>query len=104
MTCETLVAMRSGCATVTMNTRNTVVYVIDDDASVRGAIRNLLESVSLAAETYGSPQEFLSAFRPDLPGCLILDIRLPDGSGLDFQTSLISRGVHIPIIFITGHG
>jgi len=96
--------MRGGCATGTMNTRNPVVYVIDDDASVRGAIRNLLESVALAAETYGSPQEFLNAFRPDSPGCLILDIRLPEGSGLDFQTSLINRGVHIPIIFITGHG
>lgn len=94
----------SRCATGTMNTRNPIVYVIDDDASVRGAIRNLLESVSLAAETYGSPQEFLSAFRSDSPGCLILDIRLPEGSGLDFQTSLINRGVHIPIIFITGHG
>jgi FixJ family two-component response regulator len=87
-----------------MNTRNPVVDVIDDDASVRGAIRNLLESVSLAAETYGSPHEFLNAFRPDSPGCLILDIRLPEGSGLDFQTSLINRGVRIPIIFITGHG
>jgi FixJ family two-component response regulator len=87
-----------------MNTSNPVVYVVDDEASVRGAIRNLLESVALAAETYGSPQEFLNAFRPDSPGCLILDIRLPEGSGLDFQTSLINRGVHIPIIFITGHG
>jgi FixJ family two-component response regulator len=96
--------MRGGCATGTMNKRDPVVYVIDDDASVRGAIRNLLESVALAAETYGSPQEFLSAFRPDSPGCLILDIRLPEGSGLDFQTSLINRGVRIPIIFITGHG
>ena len=96
--------MRGGCATGTMNTRNPVVYVVDDDASVRGAIRNLLESVALAVEIYGSPQEFLNAFRPDSPGCLILDIRLPESSGLDFQTSLINRGVHIPIIFITGHG
>jgi FixJ family two-component response regulator len=96
--------MKGGCATGTMNTRNPVVYVIDDDASVRGAIRNLVESVSLAAETYGSPQEFLNAFRPDSPSCLILDIRLAEGSGLDFQTSLTNGGIHIPIIFITGHG
>lgn len=96
--------MRGGSVTGTMNTRNPVVYVIDDDASVRGAIRNLLESAALAVEIYGSPQEFLNAFRPDSPGCLILDIRLPEGSGLDFQTSLINRGVNIPIIFITGHG
>jgi FixJ family two-component response regulator len=87
-----------------MNTRDPVVYVIDDDASVCRAIRNLLESVPLAAETYGSPQEFLNAFRQDSPGCLILDVRLPEGSGLDFQTSLINKGVRIPIIFITGHG
>ena len=87
-----------------MNTRNPVVYVIDDDASVRGALRNLLESVALAVETYGSPEEFLNAFRPDSPGCLILDIRLPEGSGLDFQTSLINTGVQLPVIFITGHG
>jgi FixJ family two-component response regulator len=81
-----------------------VVYVIDDDASVREAIRNLLESVPLSVETYASPQEFLSYARLDLPSCLVLDIRLPDGSGLDFQTVLIQKGVHIPIIFITGHG
>jgi FixJ family two-component response regulator len=88
----------------TMKTSDPVVYVIEDDPSVRGAIRNLLESVPLTAETYASPQEFLSAFRPDSPCCLVLDIRLPEGSGLDFQASLIERGVHIPIIFITGHG
>jgi FixJ family two-component response regulator len=87
-----------------MNTRDPVVYVIDDDTSVREAIRNLLESVPLTVETYASPQEFLNAARLNSPSCLVLDIRLPEGSGLDFQAALIQKGVHIPIIFITGHG
>ena len=81
-----------------------VVYVIDDDASVRAAIRNLLESVPLNVETYASPQEFLNNAVLDSPSCLVLDIRLPDSSGLDFQAALIQRGVRIPIIFVTGHG
>jgi FixJ family two-component response regulator len=87
-----------------MNTRDPVVYVIDDDTSVREAIRNLLESVPLTVETYASPQEFLNAAGLNSPSCLVLDIRLPEGSGLDFQAALIQKGVHIPIIFITGHG
>ena len=87
-----------------MNTRDPVVYVIDDDTSVREAIRNLLESVPLTVETYASPQEFLNSARLNSPSCLVLDIRLPEGSGLDFQAALIQKGVHIPIIFITGHG
>lgn len=81
-----------------------VVYVIDDDASVRAAIRNLLESIPLNVETYASPQEFLNNAVLDSPSCLVLDIRLPDSSGLDFQAALIQRGVRIPIIFVTGHG
>ena len=80
------------------------MYVIDDDPSVRDAIRNLLESIPLSVETYPSPQEFLSNARLDTPSCLVLDIRLPDSSGLDFQSVLMNRGIHIPIIFITGHG
>jgi len=96
--------LRSGRATDTTKARDPVVYVIDDDASVREAIRNLLESVPLRVETYASPQEFLKAARLDSPCCLVLDIRLPEGSGLEFQADLIQRGVHIPIIFITGHG
>ena len=81
-----------------------VVYVIDDDASVRAAIRNLIESIPLNVETYASPQEFLNNAVLDSPSCLVLDIRLPDSSGLDFQAALIQRGVRIPIIFVTGHG
>jgi FixJ family two-component response regulator len=81
-----------------------VVYVIDDDESVRAALRNLLESVGLRAETYSSGPEFLKAQRADIPSCLILDVRLPGISGLDFQRELGIANVEIPIIFITGHG
>jgi len=99
-----LASVRKRPATDSMKARTPVVYVIDDDASMREAIRNLLESVQLSVETYASPQAFLDAASLDSPSCLVLDVRLPDGSGLDFQAVLIQRGVRIPIIFITGHG
>src|SRR6202043_3840133 len=81
-----------------------MVFVIDDDALVRAAIQGMLKSVGLRAETFGTPQEFLRSKRPDGPSCLILDVRLPGVSGLDFQRELVNTGVQIPIIFITGHG
>jgi len=81
-----------------------VVYVVDDDAAARAAIQSLLHSVGLRAETFGSPPEFLAGYRPDAPACLVLDVRLPGASGLDFQRDLAARNVTIPIIFITGHG
>jgi FixJ family two-component response regulator len=81
-----------------------VVYVVDDDAAAREAIRSLLHSVGLRAETFGSAQEFLASQRPDAPSCLVLDVRLPGVSGLDFQRDLAARNVTIPIVFITGHG
>jgi FixJ family two-component response regulator len=80
------------------------VYVIDDDALVRSAIQGLLKSVGLRSETFGTPQEFLRGKRLDGAGCLVLDVRLPGVSGLDFQRELANTGVQIPIIFITGHG
>jgi len=80
------------------------VYVIDDDALVRSAIQGLLKSVGLRSETFGTPQEFLRGKRLDGAGCLVLDVRLPGVSGLDFQRQLANTGVQIPIIFITGHG
>jgi FixJ family two-component response regulator len=80
------------------------VYVIDDDALVRSAIQGLLKSVGLRSETFGTPQEFLRGKRLDGPGCLVLDVRLPGVSGLDFQRELANTGVQTPIIFITGHG
>ena len=81
-----------------------IVFVIDDDVSVRQALRNLLRSVGLNVQTFATAIEFLSAERPDAPGCLVLDIRLPGVSGLDLQRQLIEADVRIPIIFITGHG
>jgi RNA polymerase sigma factor (sigma-70 family) len=83
------------------NDDNPVVLVIDDDLDVREGLRNLLESVSLQSRTFGSPQEFLRDQIPDQACCLILDVRLPGMSGLDFLTNV---QIDIPIIFITGHG
>ena len=87
-----------------MTAEEAVVYVVDDDAAARAAIQSLLHSVGLRAETFGSPPEFLAGYRPDAPACLVLDVRLPGVSGLDFQRDLAARNVTIPIIFITGHG
>ena len=81
-----------------------VVFVVDDDTSVRGALSNLIRSVGLRAEVFASASEFLSGKRPDVPSCLILDVRLPGVSGLDFQAELARANIQIPIIFITGHG
>lgn len=81
-----------------------VVFVIDDDPSMRAALEDLISSVGLAARLFASPQEFLQSERPDVPGCLVLDVRLPGMSGLTFQKELEKVGVALPIIFITGHG
>ena len=80
------------------------VFVIDDDDLVRTAIQGMLKSVGLHAETFGTPQEFLRSKRLDGPSCLVLDVRLPGVSGLDFQRELADAGVRAPIIFVTGHG
>ncbi|MBR1189963.1 response regulator transcription factor [Bradyrhizobium sp. AUGA SZCCT0240] len=81
-----------------------IVYVVDDDVSVREALRNLFRSVGLRVEVFGSGAEFLQSKLPDVASCLILDIRLPRLSGLDFQADLAKAGIHIPIVFMTGHG
>ena len=80
------------------------VFVIDDDASVREALSSLIRSVGLHVEIFPSAQEFLRHERPDAPACLVLDIRLPGLSGMELQRELTQSGIHIPIIFITGHG
>ncbi len=80
------------------------VFIIDDDARMRAAMERLLKSVGLRAESFATPQDFLRRKPPDGPSCLVLDVRLPGMSGLDVQSKLIDSGVHIPIIFITGHG
>ena len=81
-----------------------VVFIVDDDATVRRSIQDLLASVALRSEVFASPQEFLDSRPVHCPGCLILDVRLPGMSGLDCQRRLAEAGVTIPIIFITGHG
>jgi FixJ family two-component response regulator len=81
-----------------------IVFVVDDDASLRDALRSLLRSVGLRVEAFGSAADFLKCRLPDAVSCLVLDIRLPGVSGLDFQAELAKAGIHIPIIFITGHG
>ena len=86
------------------NAEEPIVFVIDDDAPVREALGNLFRSVGLRVEVFGSASEFLQSKLPGVPGCLILDIRLPRLSGLDFQTELAKAGIHIPVIFMTGHG
>src|ERR1700722_2843521 len=80
-----------------------IVFVVDDDASVRDAVKRLITSVGLRVETFGSTHEFLSSKRPEAPSCLVLDVRLPDVSGLELQRDLAAANVHLPIIFITGH-
>jgi FixJ family two-component response regulator len=85
-------------------TGDPTVFVIDDDDLVRAAIQGLLKSVGLKAVTFATTQQFLDCKRPDGPSCLVLDVRLPGASGLDFQRHLADAGVRIPIIFITGHG
>jgi FixJ family two-component response regulator len=87
-----------------MNERAPIVFVVDDDPSVRRAIKVLLESVGLAVELFGSAKEFLLGRPADSPRCLVLDIRLPGVSGLDFQRQLAEAKINIPIIFISAHG
>jgi FixJ family two-component response regulator len=81
-----------------------MVFVIDDDESIREALKSLIRSVGLGVETFASAHEFLQSSRPDVPACLILDVRMPGLSGLDLQRDLAEVNIQIPIIFITGHG
>jgi FixJ family two-component response regulator len=83
---------------------SSAVFVVDDDASVRDGIRTLLRSVGLHAEIFSSAEEFLKADRPEMPSCLVLDVRLPGIGGLDFQERMNQLGIEIPVIFITAHG
>lgn len=81
-----------------------IVFVVDDDPSMRKALANLFRSVGLRAEVFGSARELLESELPDVASCLVLDIRLPGPSGLDFQAELAKADIQIPIIFMTGHG
>lgn len=83
---------------------NSMVFVVDDDLSVREALSSLIRSVGLSVETFASAKEFLQFQRPDVPVCLVLDVRMPGLSGLELQRELAQAGQRVPIIFITGHG
>jgi FixJ family two-component response regulator len=87
-----------------MTRADQVVFVIDDDPSVRGAIERLVKAVGLSVATFGSGQEFLESKLPEAPSCVVLDVRLPGLSGLELQRQMTNREIHIPVIFITGHG
>src|SRR5882672_10783988 len=87
-----------------MTEQQPVVFIIDDDPSMRVALNDLLSSVGLDSRAFSSTEEFLRTSRPDAPGCLVLDVRLPGRSGLEFQRDLVRSGITLPIIFLTGHG
>jgi len=89
---------------VAMTEDRPLVYVVDDDASVREALDSLVRSIRLNVQTFGTTEEFLAFKRRDVPGCIILDIRLPGLNGLDFHRELMKRNIELPVIFITGHG
>ena len=80
------------------------VFIIDDDAAIRSSLSSLLRSVGLQATTFSSAAEFLSSNKPDVPSCLVLDVRLPGIGGIEFQAELAKANIRLPIIFITGHG
>jgi FixJ family two-component response regulator len=88
---------------MTMSCASTV-FIIDDDADLCASIQDLLESVGLRSESFGTAEEFLRSERPEAPSCLVLDVRLPGVNGLDLQRRLADAGIQIPIIFVTGHG
>ena len=87
-----------------MSENNGLVFVVDDDAAMRRSLEDLMSSVGLEVEGFPSAQEFLRHKRPDVPGCLVLDVRMPGLSGLDLQKRMVEAALEIPIIFITGHG
>jgi FixJ family two-component response regulator len=87
-----------------MSTPDSVIFVVDDDKSVRDSLHRLLASVGMTVEVFASAQAFLDAPRPDAPACLVLDVRLPGPSGLELQRELARRGDSLPIVFLTGHG
>src|SRR5687767_3378543 len=84
--------------------RKAIVHVVDDDPSMRGALQDLFLSIGLEARTYGTARDFLAATVADAPGCLVIDIRLPDMNGLDCQVHLTQTGVRLPVVMMTGYG
>ncbi len=87
-----------------MSGLDSIVFVVDDEPLVRESLQDLLNSAGFTVQTFGSASEFVRSERPDVAACLILDVELPDRSGLDLQTELAKSGIEIPIVFLTGHG
>ena len=87
-----------------MTAPSPTVFIVDDDEAVRSSLRMLIRSVGLQARAFGLANEFLDCYDPDLPGCVVLDVRMPGMSGLEMQQELNRRGATIPVVFITGHG
>jgi FixJ family two-component response regulator len=85
-------------------TESAIVHIVDDDAEMRGALESLFDSVGLCTQSYSAAREFLSKSLADQPGCIIIDIRLPDMNGLEFQAQLIQMGVQLPVVMMTGYG
>jgi FixJ family two-component response regulator len=92
------------CAMPSQTNERAIVHVVDDDASMRGALEGLFDSVGLEIQTYAAAREFLAASFSDRPGCIVIDIRLPDMNGLDVQALLTEMGVRLPVVMMTGHG
>jgi FixJ family two-component response regulator len=92
------------CAMLSRTNERAIVHVVDDDASMRGALAGLFDSVGLDTQTYAAAREFLDANLVDKPGCIVIDIRLPDMNGLDFQAQLTETGVRLPVVMMTGYG
>lgn len=92
------------CAMRAATDERAVVHVVDDDASMRDALEGLFDSVGLATKTYPAARDFLAISPVDRPGCIVIDIRLPDMNGLDFQERLVERGSRLPVVMMTGHG
>ena len=96
--------MKERSARPAASAEEAMVFVVDDDESIREALRSLFRSVSLKVETFGSAADLLRSKLPDVASCLVLDVRLPGLSGLDFQAELAKANIHVPVIFMTGHG
>jgi FixJ family two-component response regulator len=92
------------CAMPSQTNERAIVHVVDDDASMRGALEGLFDSVGLETQTYAAAREFLATSISDRPGCIVIDIRLPDMNGLDVQVQLTEMGVRLPVVMMTGHG
>jgi FixJ family two-component response regulator len=92
------------CAMPSQPNERAIVHVVDDDASMRGALEGLFDSVGLETQTYAAAREFLATSISDRPGCIVIDIRLPDMNGLDVQVQLTEMGVRLPVVMMTGHG